>query len=43
MEWGGTWREREEGREWELGMVCKMKEIVCFLFKEKNKKNVKRK
>ena len=27
----GKWREWEEGRELELGLVCKMKKIVCFL------------
>lgn len=35
---GGRWREWEEGREFELGSVCKIKKIIFFLLKNKIKK-----
>ena len=35
VRWGSKWKELEEGREKELGLVCIMKKkIVCFLLKK---------
>ena len=38
---GLGWREWKEGREWELGLVCKMKEDSLFSFQFKKKKHVR--
>lgn len=35
--WKATWREGEEKREWQLGLVCMMKKKFLF-FKKKRKR-----
>ena len=37
------WREQEEGREWELGLACKMKKKKESLKNLKENRNLERK
>ena len=40
--WEGMWREWEEGREWELGLVCIMKRYSLFYFLKRKKEKEKK-
>ena len=37
---GGCWREQEEGRQWELGLLCKILKDSFFQINKEKKENL---